>query len=261
MNVPIFDPHDFPYEYNEKIFEEMSRYFVPVETSELYKKVRKNDKILCSLIVDGEYIQNTKYYFKKWTWKSHVLLTKLGFAYRNHSNNERFYYWNIAKPKAVLGKHKKYKVIVDGETLDAGTPSLSLFPLTVNIGIRKYFSDFCILLYKNYLGYLKEMKECTKNIELLKNKLEQLGVEGFIEDCRTFKLSNFSKQALKIAQSMENLVDELQLYKTLHFQAECYFWKSHISKAIRIYDKILDVYPNDPDTLTLKDRAQQRLKK
>ena len=261
MYSPIFDPQDFPYEYNEKLFEEMSKYFVPIETSELYKKVRENDKILCSLIVDGEYIVNTKYAFRKWTWKSHVLLTKLGFAYRNHNNNNRFYYWNIAKPKAVLGKHKKYKVIVDSETLDAGTPSLSLFPLTVNIGIRKYFSDFCIILYKNYLGFLKEMKVCTKNIDLLRNKLEQKDFESFIEDCRTLKLSNFSKQAMKIAQNMENLVDEIQLYKVLLFQAECHFWKSHISKAIKIYDKVLDIYPNDSDTLELKRRAQQQLKK
>ena len=60
---------------------------------------------------------------------------------------------------------------------------------------------------------------------------------------------------------MENLVDEIKLCTVLQFQAECYFWKSHISKAIGIYDKILDLYPNDSDTLELKERAQQKLKK
>lgn len=261
MKSPILDPQDFPYEYNEVIFEEMSKYFIPVETSELYKKVRENDKILCSLIVDGKYIVNTKRSSKTWTWRSHVLLTKFGFAYKNHHNNDCFYYWNIAKPKALLGKHKKYQVIVDHETLDAGSPSKTLFPLTVNIGIRKYFSDFCIILYKNHLGFLKEMKECTKNIELLRNKLEHKGFEKFIEDCKILKLANFSKNALKIAQNMENLVDEKKLYDVLMFQAECYFWKSHISKGIGIFDKILNLYPNDSDTLELKEKAQKLKKK
>lgn len=53
MESPILDPEDFPYEYNKEIFDAMSINFVPIDTTDLYKRVPKNDKILCSMIAFG----------------------------------------------------------------------------------------------------------------------------------------------------------------------------------------------------------------
>ena len=83
-------------EEERQIIESMTKFFVPIDTTDLKKVVPESERILCSLNCSGKLFATTP--------PIHVLITPRGIAYRLLGITNSFCHWYSRKNRIAVKK-------------------------------------------------------------------------------------------------------------------------------------------------------------
>ena len=252
-------------EKEKEIISIMTKYFVPIDTTDLPNVVPENDRILCSLMCAGKLATNTP--------PVHVLLTNYGIAYRFLSTRNKFVYWHSRPQKKI--KFGKARITVNNFKMSITKKLKKLYTEKEYELIQEGFIPYCSVLSHNFQNQIDEIMEITDNIEMIESKISNIGISNFINTVHMIYSAGFMDNTLLIIENTLEFIPNGEKNPFLLLFAEIYSKKTedierqfdkdkrlsemilpHYKKIIEIYDSILEQDPINTDILKKIDKAQ-----
>ncbi len=249
----------------KEIIAKMTKYFVPINTTDLVNVVPENDRILCSLMCSGKLIAEAP--------PSHVLITSSGIAYRFLSVTNQFRYWH-SRPGIEI-KLKKSKIMVDRYRLFFDRNAKYLYSEEVYTLLKDNFAPYCKILSRNFQEQLEETFELIENEVLLKSKLTNENITEFFNTIQIYHQAGYSDEVFQIVEKSLEIIPKSNKGPFLHLFAKIYnfkaietekfYCKSKLisemllplyKKLVGIYDCILDLEPNNEEVTKQKEAVQ-----
>ncbi len=218
---------DFPFFYEEQLFNDMTKFFVTLDISGLYKIIPKDLRILSSVICLATVSEKIGTQTNLFKWVSHVLITRIGLAFTDRNKSNNFILWNKIKIN-----FENNGIRVNGINLYFGN-QLGYTPNILKLLING-FSSFCKLIYLNFNSILKRAKDISKDNDLLLDYLLERSPPNVFNDLTLILHSGFIKLSLKI-------LENIRLLKDVYFQKNLYHLLKKNYEILRDFDNALDV--------------------
>lgn len=225
----------------------MNENFVPINTTKLSANVPKDDIIFTSLICKGE----SK--VLKSAWKTHLLLTRFGIAYFSYGGMPFFHFWNenIVKIKSsvlIIGKDKFSINFRDyRDNRDAH-----------NI-LKMNFIPFCNLLRENFVRDIEQIRQYFNNTELIKFKIEEIGMNDFIAEVKGFYNIGFQREVLHILNNSKQFIKYDNKENFLEVLAKMLYNFKRYEEALQCYNEILELNPDNGEAILFKVEIQGKM--
>ncbi|TFG24005.1 MAG: hypothetical protein EU529_05760 [Promethearchaeota archaeon] len=205
----------------------MVRYFVPIDATDLYKIIVKNDHpILCSLICRADYKENKDNQFLL----THVLLAMDGIAFQKLGENQFYYWYSRPEHDIIFGKQKitidGFQILVDDalnkpfrfeKIQDVISPIYSGGDFKT---IQNNFSTFCKIISNTFKVLNQETFRYAQDAEYLRSGIIEIGINDFIDVIRTSYNAGFKKEVGLIVEKALKLVPKEEREILLEFSSE-----------------------------------------
>ncbi|TFG21224.1 MAG: hypothetical protein EU529_13815 [Promethearchaeota archaeon] len=205
----------------------MVRYFVPIDATDLYKIMVKDDHpILCSLICRAEYKENKDNQFLL----THVLLAMDGIAFQKLGKNQFYYWYSRPENEIIFGKQK---ITVDGVQIlvdDALNKPFRFEKIQDVISpiysdedfktIQNNFSAFCKIISNTFKTLNQETFKYARDVEYLRSGITEIGINDFIDVIRTSYNAGFKKEVRLIVEKALELTTKEEKKSLLKFSSK-----------------------------------------
>ena len=251
----------------KEIIAKMTKYFVPIDTTDLASIVPESDRVLCSLTVAGKLFTDTP--------PVHILLTANGIAYRFISTANTFQYWHSVPSHQI--KFGRSKITIDGFKMFIDSKIDNYYPNDVYKLLRESFSPYCKILSKDFQSRLNEVRFLADNGELLQARIKgnDIDLDSFLNNIQSFYNAGFQELIFPIIKKVLDIIPKERQKYFLIFSIEIYkdkvteikrkFNRSKklpemllplYTKLLDYYDTILDVEPNNTQILEQRKRIE-----
>ena len=226
----------------EKMFGFMTQHFLPIDIDKvLFFKIPKNERVLSSFLVGGRYVKTSRNSSKTYSWNSMFLITKNGLCFRNHEKVPLFRYWNEIPSKKFI----EDKIHMFGYVFHV-LYETRFYSKEISYEIANYIGKLCDVLNKNFSIFLKNMKKYSKDRNLLEIELIKRPFDTLLNDCCTYYLVKNKMRALELFNNLLKLTLDIEKKIMVLFSiAFCFKESREYNKTIEIFDKILELDPNN----------------
>lgn len=252
-------------DYIKYFIKKTSNYYVPVESSNLYKYFPERDKILYSTLCE---VLNKRPDYRphggtiKKRWLSHVLISKSGFGFIEYQRNSCiFKYWREMPPIKIKNPDRIKIFKLPGVWKNSTTfftASLdNRYETNENFSLRlKDFANFCTAIQEDYRLYYNEMVNYTENIS---EKFTRDGLSGFLDKVVPFMLSGYIEKALAILEEVLKVIPEQNSDDIWYYKGEALRLLYRDKEALNSYETSLRINPQNIRAKDKKDELQLKI--
>ena len=231
--------------------------YVPIDYSDLYKLVPKDDEILYSTYCSLKFreLVGGGYHYTNYP-PSHVLISRKGIALVDLIKKG----FETQRPNRFIQWHKFVGLKFKSDGIRHGKPNKKKTLKVVRVGefeseekfnLRKdKFSPYCRKLYKLYTKYVSELEQSMQ--QLIIEKISEDNYKNAIEMGKDLLLAELSYKALRLYNEILKIIPEDERYIVMFYKGEAHRISGNYEEALKFYDLVLRLDPSNINALERK---------